>query len=177
MVDIALGVARAGWPLIKPLLGFVAAGAVGFAAAETYEHKVPWGLSHKLAREIAGEPAKMAAARDKGIADQSASDQTAFGKWSAALDACWAEKAERNMSTDTQSRAAVFTSIQASTAYKLGRASCGVPNATQGSSPGGAAAGGLRSSPDDFSGIFAAGAFAPKGPAAVPGGSGGPRRP
>jgi hypothetical protein len=49
MFPIAPIIGFATGPLGRALLGAAAAVSVGFASAELYEHKVPWGLSHKLA--------------------------------------------------------------------------------------------------------------------------------
>lgn len=54
--------AQAAGKLLPWLIGGAAAVSVGFAAAELYEHKVPWGLSHKLAGAVQ--------ARDKAKGEQ-----------------------------------------------------------------------------------------------------------
>lgn len=39
--------AKGVWALVKPFVPWVLAGSVGFAGAEVYEHKAPWGLGPK----------------------------------------------------------------------------------------------------------------------------------
>jgi hypothetical protein len=45
--------ARAAGKLLPALVGAGMAVAIGFAAAETYEHKAPWGLAHRRDAAVA----------------------------------------------------------------------------------------------------------------------------
>lgn len=45
--------AKAAGKILPVLIGAGAAIALGFAGAETYEHKVPWGLAHKRDAAVA----------------------------------------------------------------------------------------------------------------------------
>lgn len=197
MADIAIEEgAKVAWGIIRPFAGFLAAAAVGFVAAEAMERRGPgptinlpligaWhplgeSLEAKLDDKIAAEPAKLRAATAAGIQQQTAADAPAFAKWSAALSTAQDSlKAARDAAALAVTRTDNFTNAQADQAYKLGRATCGAPNAQN--SPlvvagGPAAGGGLR--PDasgDFAALFSAGAYTAPGQAAVPGGSdGGP---
>ena len=178
MTEIALGekIASTAWAVLKPFLGFIAAAAVGFAAAETWEHTnhpsifgwSPFGqsLGTQLATEKAAEPAKLAAATKAGIAQQTASDATAFAKWGDAVKTANQTAADaRNAAAAAGAKAAAATSKQASAAYQLGRATCGAStnaNPSPGAVGGAPAAGGVRDAPgDDFATLFAAGAYAP----------------
>lgn len=43
--------------LLAPLLPYIIASALGFGAAEVYEHRAPWGLSHQVAHATADRDA------------------------------------------------------------------------------------------------------------------------
>lgn len=144
-------------------LPFVLAFGVGFGAAESYEHKAPWGLTHQRDRAVASIPGKEAVARAAGIAAQVAADKPAFAQWSATLAAC------RSTSAQAVADADAFTSNQARAAYRLGLKSCGVAHASAdpvaatdpASDPSG-----VREPSDDFAFLYRGGAFTP---AVVPG--------
>ena len=191
MTEIAVGeqIAETAWTVLKPFLGFIVAAAIGFGAAEAWEHHThptifgfaPFGqsLSTQLADEKASEPAKLQLATQAGIAQQTKSDAVAFANWKAALDTANATATSaRDAAAQAAQQAQAATSKQASAAYQLGRATCGAPpNATlSGSSVpsgGNLPSGGVRDAgADDFATLFAAGAYAPAAQAAVPGGSG-----
>lgn len=162
-------------------LPFIIAGALGFGAAESYEHKAPWGLAHQRDRIQASIPGLTKAAQDKGAKDQWAVDKPAFDGWGKALTECRSgDHATRDATAATQSRADATASLQASAAYRLGRASCstGGTHAVNilptGIIPGGSGpAGGVRDDGDDFARLIGDGAFTTPAPAAVPGRGGG----
>lgn len=189
MTEVALGaqIASTVWTVLKPFLGLIAAAAVGFGAAESWEHTnhpaifgwSPFGqsLGTQLASEKAAEPAKLAAATKAGIAQQTASDATAFAKWGDAVKTANQTATDaRNAAAQAANQAAAATSKQASAAYQLGRATCGAPtNASSPTvAPGGASpSGGVHDAPgDDFATLFAAGAYAPAAAGPVPAGGG-----
>lgn len=178
MADIAFAAAaKIGggiFNLVKPLLPYIAIAAVGFGAAEGWEHRkhesfplslLGQGLKAQLVAEKASEPAKLAAAQQAGADAQAKSDKAAFSQWSAALQKCTADaKATRDSSAQDLVSAEKFATVQSSAAYRLGRASCGAPSHGPSSSPGaqpGAQPGGVRNPPDDLSALVGAGAFTP----------------
>ncbi len=173
------------WAVLKPFLGFIAAAAVGFAAAETWEHTnhpsvlgwSPFGqsLSTQLTAEKAAEPAKLTAATKVGIAQQTASDAATFAQWGNAVKTANQTATDaRNAAAAAAAQASAATSKQASAAYQLGRATCGAStnaNPSPAAVGGAPAAGSVRDAPgDDFATLFAAGAYAPATPVPVSGG-------
>jgi hypothetical protein len=160
-------------------LPFIAAAAVGFSAAESYEHKAPWGLQHQ---------AKHARA-DLKVADDALARATAqlyrdvgsFGLWREALDSCRADQIKaRDAAADSVTQDSAFTQSQARTAFRLGLAGCkgAAANATA-IHPSGAATVavpgssgspisvvsslGVRDDGDDLASLIAAGAVAGSG--------------
>lgn len=145
-------------------LPFAACAVAAVIATETFEHQAPWGMAHALSREIAAEPAKLAAAKKEGIDAQAATDRASFQAWSSSLEACnSARSAAQEAAAAAQSRADAQTSTQASAAYRLGRATCGgnanasTPSHPMPGAPG--AAGGVRDDGDDFADAFGSGSF------------------
>lgn len=85
--------------------------------------------------------------------------QGKFKLWNNALTQCeTTRRNDRDAVAQTLAEANRFGSTQASTAYRLGRASCGAPNAQR--DPAGRPAPG-RVPDNDFRSIFEAGAFTP----------------
>jgi hypothetical protein len=117
--------------LTNLLAGAGVAAALGFAAAETYEHTVPWGLGPQKERLLKSIASREAEAFKKGAQAQFRLDEGEFRKWDLALQAC-----NTTRSAESQEHARQTTELKSSstisrtTAYRLGRASCGVPNAT-----------------------------------------------
>ena len=191
MVEIALAesAAKTAWGIMKPFAVFIACAAIGFIGAEMFEHRKagptihvpilgdvsPFGesLEAKLDGVIAAEPAKVAAAVQVGIQQQTAADAPAFAKWANSLATCTTDATvARDAAAAALTKSDIFTNAQAAQAYKMGKASCGVtnatfaPNAAGGSKPGGV--------PDhagpDFADIFQSGAYTAPGQVAVPAG-------
>jgi hypothetical protein len=176
-LEIAATAAKAAWGFVRPLALFIACAAVGFGAAEAYEHRgktpkpLSWaigqGLRYQRDQITAGIPAQLAKARQAGADAQAKADKPEFDKWSAALMQCReARQADTAKETDALSRAATFASTQTSVAYRLGRASCGVTDNAQNPNHagGGPAPGGVRpqaAAGADFRTIFASGAYTP----------------
>lgn len=108
------------------LLGAAATLAAGFAAAEIYEHQVPWGLGPKLERLRLSLPARDAERYTTGARDQRARDQAIVdNSWRPALRLCESNRLVASQtaatSIDAERDAA---SRSSSAAYRLGRASC-----------------------------------------------------
>lgn len=127
MTEIAIEEgAKVAWALLKPVAGFLAAAAVGFAAAETYEHKVPWGLKHKLTAAVNQQTNRYNNGVRDGIVSQVAADKTVFDAWARRVAKADSDLLDaRNATADALTRAQANTSKQASAAYNLGRATCG----------------------------------------------------
>ena len=156
--------------LLGPLVAGAAAIAVGVGMGEAYEHKAPWGLEAQRDAARAALPKARAAGYKDGSDAQAALDKTAFDQWAADLNSCRADaKATRDAQAQAIAANAKFTSAQASAAYRLGRASCGDPNApaSDHAPPG---PGGVLHSGGDFLDDFAPAAYTPGGQAPVPGG-------
>lgn len=163
--------------LLGPVLMGVGLFAFGFAAAEAWEHRPPQGfplsivgqgLKTQRDRLAASIPAIKVAARQEGMTAQANADRPAFDKWSAALKTCDAQRtADRDAAAAAIDRARASSSSQASAAYRLGRATCGAPNAASPSPAGPPVAGSVRDAPD-FRSIFGAGAYTPAAGGSVP---------
>lgn len=149
--------------LLGPIIGGVAIFAVGFGAAEIYEHRAPWSLAHQ--RDHLRDVVVPQARKDgeaAGIKSQAAADKAAFNKWDAALKACRdAAKAARDAEAAKIAAADKFTSAQASAAYRLGRASCGAHDANPNPPPGPVAALGVLRDDTDFASAFGGSAAPP----------------
>ena len=149
----ALGLAKD----LGPLLGALALVAGGFGAGEAYEHTAPWGLEAQRDAARASVLTAEANAAKAGAAGQAAADKSAFDQWAARLDACQASvKTSRDDQASAITAAEKNTSLQASAAYRLGRASCGAPNAPSPPPGSGPRPAGVRNAPsDDFADAFA----------------------
>lgn len=165
-IAVAEEAAKVGWGIIKPIAGFLIAGSIGFAAAETYEHKAPWGLSHKLTAAIVQQTNRYNNGVHDGIVAQIAADKAVFALWAKRVDQDDRIAADaRSAAADALARADANTSKQASAAYNLGRATCGashVPSQPSRPGPDHPAASVLYGGQSgDFSDLVAAGAYTP----------------
>lgn len=173
---------------LAPIAGYLALIAVGFAAAETWEHTKhptvfswsPFGrsLSTKLHDEIASEPAKIQVALRQGMDVQSKADKPYFDAW--ALRLAQDEKQIdqlRNAAAEAVHQQDRFTTTQADAAFRLGQASCGASHAQAVTPASGPGPGGVRQSASpDFADLFEPGAFTAPGQASLPAGGDGAGR-
>lgn len=110
------------------LIGLAATIGVGFATAEVYEHKVPWGLGPQLSRLHSSLPARDAQNQKTGADAQLKSDQTTLTQWQASLAECRSGQTSASTSTAAQLDAALSIAKKSqSAAYELGRATCKGP--------------------------------------------------
>lgn len=143
---------------LGPLLGAAALIVAGFGAAEAYEHLAPWGLEHQRDAVRASIPAMEAAAAKAGALGQSAADKSAFDAWATQLSDCeGGAKTARDAQASAIAASDKTTSLRASAAYRLGRASCGDPHAAVASPSSGVQSGSVRQpAGDDFADVFGA---------------------
>ena len=141
------------------LVGLTFAG--GFAAAEIYEHRVPWGLGPKLERLRDSLPRRDAERYTAGAKDQRARDQLVVDtSWRPALKECRASLKTASQQAGTAIDAERDASTRSSAAaYRLGRATCtGAPtNAKPSPRSSTAPSVGVRGTGDDLRDIVASG--------------------
>jgi hypothetical protein len=163
--------------LLKKLAGpllIVGVFVGGWGSGISWEHRGPqkFPLS-MLGKSLAAQrdelknsiPTLEAAARLAGAKAQAIADKPAFDRWSARVDKCDADRtSERNTAALAISKAEAFLSVQTSSAYQLGRATCEVPHEVSPSSPGAQpVSSGVRdeATGPSFSDLFSAGAYRP----------------
>lgn len=194
MAEVAVAEAAAStvWKVASPFIGFIVVAALGFGAAELFEHRSPgptitvpvvgWKITpfgESLAAQLtdykAAEPARLAAAQAAGVKQQAASDAPAFAQWQASLTAAQADtKTARDTGAAALAKTDTTTANQAAEAFRLGRATCETANAPPAPGPVVPCAPGSVCKPaDDFADTFNPGAYAPASQAPVSGGGGG----
>ncbi len=143
--------------------------AAGFAAAEVYEHRAPWGLGQQLSDLRDSIPDKLKAERTAGEAAgakaQADHDAPVFQQWADQLQQCRSDRdAARTRAAQATQRAEAGTGAQVSAAYQLGRATCGASNANPSPDPvGDLIARSVSASPGaDLGDLINAGAYTPR---------------
>ena len=157
LIDLIPGGAQARGAIIAgaALLTFGA----GVAAAEAYEHWVPWGMGHKLTALRDSLPARDAERYSAGAKGQRALDQDIVEKqWRPALALCQSQRTQASTSAADSIAAEQDAAKRTSdAAYRLGRASC--EGSTSGTKPSGSTAapvtGSVRGTGEDLRSIVA----------------------
>lgn len=167
-------------PLVKALAGpslIVGLYVAGWGSGMAWEHRPEMrgvlgllGPSLAVQRDAIKDsiPRLEAAAREdghrRGAQAQADRDRPAFQRFEARVQQCdAARRSERDQAAEMISRAEARSIDQASSAYRLGRATCEAPHAIPDPGPGGS----LGLVPDDrpatpsFRDLFSAGAYSP----------------
>lgn len=153
-----------GGKLVAMLAGTAIVAAVGFGAAEVYEHKAPWGLMaqrDRLRDSIPGIRDK--AWKDGAMAQFKTDEYTINTKWRPALEKCESLRTEASKNAAAQlDRRVADNATSRTAAYRLGQATCGANNAKT-PTPGSGAASpvGVLDDSDDLASILSAAAYAP----------------
>lgn len=135
--------------------------AVGGGTAEWVEHRAPWGLSAQKRRVEESIPRREMLARN----EQLRVDKIVVATWDTALRACGQARSEDALQQLHDLEVARRTTATSrSAAYRLGRASCGVNNASPTTEPGsdsGPAPVGLPDGDTDLAAVLAGASYRP----------------
>jgi hypothetical protein len=118
--------AKAAGKLLPMLIGIGLTFGAGFASAEVYERKLPWGLGHRLERLQDSVATKVVAAVKQGHTEQLAYDVNIVNtSWRPALAQCQSEKLQASQQGASYlERIRTANSHSRDSAYQLGAASC-----------------------------------------------------
>lgn len=147
----------------------------GWFSGIAWEHRGPQGfplsiLGKSLRVQLDEAKAELPKAERRGhvagVRAQAAVDRPAFVRFAARIEQCEAAReGERDLASEAISRAEALLSDQAASAFRLGLASCEVPNATPSSLPDGRSpVGVVRDDPaggQSFADYLASGAYRP----------------